>query len=161
MALLTAARLRKLLRYSPATGKFRWKVHRRGIRIGTVAGSRERKGYYEIRIDGKLHQSSRLAWLYMTGKWPKLEINFINRNSSDTRWANLQEMTPTQRRMNGRRRCKLGVMGVCTTDSGTYVARIRVAGRRKYLGTFDTIKKASAAYSKAAKRAFGEFARAR
>jgi hypothetical protein len=29
----------------------------------------------------------------MTGKWPKLEINFINRNTSDTRWANLREMT--------------------------------------------------------------------
>lgn len=158
---LTAGQLRKLLRYNPTTGIFRWKVHRSGIRIGSVAGSSGRKGYCEIRIDGKLYQSGRLAWLYMTGRWPKLEINFINRNASDTRWANLREMTPAQRRVNASRRSKLGVMGVHTSDSGKYVARIRVVGKRQNLGTFDTVQEASAAYAKAAKGVFGKFARAR
>jgi hypothetical protein len=158
---LTAGQLRKLLLYNPATGIFRWKVHKSGIRIDSVAGGRGRTGYREIRIDGTLHQSSRLAWLYMTGRWPKFEINFVNRNTSDTRWANLCEMTPSQRRINASRRSKLGVMGVYATDSGKYVARIRVAGKRKNLGTFDTVGEASAAYAKAAKGVFGRFARAR
>jgi hypothetical protein len=60
-----------------------------------------------------------------------------------------------------RTRNKLGVRGVWITKSGKYVARIKVAGKKKYLGLFDTIEKASAAYTRAAKDAFGQFARAR
>jgi hypothetical protein len=53
------------------------------------------------------------------------------------------------------------VRGVWITKSGKYVARIKVAGKKKYLGLFDTIEKASVAYARAAKDAFGQFARAR
>ncbi|MGA7082094.1 MAG: hypothetical protein WB005_02820 [Pseudolabrys sp.] len=49
---------------------------------------------------------------------------------------------------------------VWITKSGKYVARIKVAGKKKYLGSFDTIEKASVAYTKAAKDTFGQFARA-
>ena len=111
--MLTAHRLRKLLRYYPTTGKFRWKVTTSSRAIaGGVAGTRGRRGHYQIRIDGNPYQASRLAWLYMSGKWPKLEINFINRNTSDTRWANLREMTPSQVRTNARGRSKLRVRSV-------------------------------------------------
>jgi hypothetical protein len=40
-----------------------------------------------IWVDGKIYRATRLAWLYMTGKWPKLEIGYINRKTSDTRWV--------------------------------------------------------------------------
>ena len=159
---LSANRLRKVLNYDPATGVFRWRVPKGPSIVGTVAGSIHRpKGYRAICIDGKIYRANRLAWLYMTGKWPKLEIGYINRRSSDTRWANLREMTPSQRRANSRIRNKLGVRGVWITKSGKYVARIRVAGKRKYLGLFETIEKASVAYTRAAKDTFGQFARAR
>ena len=69
-------------------------------------------------------------------------------------------MTPSQRGAATRMRNKLGVRGVWITKSGKYVARIKVAGKKKYLGLFDTIEKASLAYARAAKDAFGEFARA-
>src|SRR6516164_5991164 len=113
MAMLTAHRLRKILSYDPVTGKFRWKVTTGSRAIaGSLAGTRGRRGHNQIRIDGKLYQSSRLAWLYKTGRWPKLEIDFINRNRSDTRWANLREVTPSQIRSKTRRRSKLGARGV-------------------------------------------------
>ena len=112
-------------------------------------------------VDGKHYRANRLAWLYMTGKWPKLEIGYINRNISDTRWANLRAMTPSQRGATSRRRNKHGVRGIWITKSGKYVARIKVAGKTKYLGSFDTIEKASVAYTRAAKDSFGQFARAR
>ena len=160
---LSANRLRKLLNYNPATGVFRWRVRRGGPKnVGGVAGGIHRpKGYRQISIDGKLYGANRLVWLYMTGKWPKLEIGYINHNTSDTRWANLRAMTPSQRGATSRRRNKLGVRGVWITKSGKYVARIKVAGKKKYLGLFDTIEKASVAYTRAAKDAFGQFARAR
>ena len=159
---LSANRLRKLLNYAPATGVFRWRVRKGPNNVGTVAGSiYTSKGYRQICIDGRTYRANRLAWLYMTGKWPKLEIGYINHKTSDTRWANLRAMTPSQRRATARTRNKLGVRGVWITKSGKYVARIKVAGKRKYLGTFDTIPKASAAYARAAKDVFGQFARAR
>ena len=160
---LSANRLRKLLKYDPATGVFRWRVHRGGPNnFGGVAGSIHRpKGYRQICIDGKIYRANRLAWLYMTGKWPKLEIGYINHKTSDTRWANLRAMTPSQRGAITRTRNKLGVRGVWTTPSGKYVAPIKVAGKKKYLGVFDTVEKASVAYARAARDAFGQFARAR
>ena len=159
---LSAKRLRKLLKYDPATGVFRWRVQRSGpTNVDAVAGGIHRTGYHQIRIDGKIYRANRLAWLYMTGKWPKLEIGYINHNTSDTRWANLRAMTPSQRGATSRRRNKLGVGGVWITKSGKYGARIKVAGEKKYLGLFDTIEKASVAYTRAAKDAFGQFAGAR
>ena len=159
---LSAKRLRKLLNYAPATGVFRWRVRRGRNNVGTVAGSiHPPKGYRVICIDGKIYRANRLAWLYMTGKWPKLEIGYINHKTSDARWANLRAMTPSQRGAATRTRNKLGVRGIWITKSGKYVARIKVAGKKKYLGLFDTIEKASVAYTRAAKDAFGQFARAR
>ena len=159
---LSANRLRKLLNYAPATGVFRWRVRKGGRNVGTVAGTiHPPKGYREVYIDGKFYRANRLAWLYMTGKWPKLEIGYINHKTSDTRWTNLRAMTPSQRGATSRRRNKLGVRGVWITKSGKYVAAIRVAGKKKYLGVFDTVEKASMAYTRAAKDTFGRFARAR
>lgn len=156
---LSANRLRELLNYAPATGIFRWRGGKGGVK-GKVAGSVRSRGPIIIRIDGKLYRANRLAWLYMTGKWPKLEIGYINHKTSDTRWANLRAMTPSQRAASTRMRNKLGVRGVWMTKAGKYVARIKVAGKKQYLGSFDTIEKASVAYARAAKDAFGEFARA-
>jgi len=51
--------------------------------------------------------------------------------------------------------------GVWITKSGKYVASISVGGKKRYLGVFATIEEASAAYARAAKKAFGAFATAR
>jgi hypothetical protein len=129
--MLTANRLRKLLNYNPGTGVFRWRVRKGRPNIRGVAGCiHPPKGYREICIDGKIYRANRLAWLYMTGKWPKLEIGYINHKTSDNRWANLRAMTPSQRGATSRTRNKLGVRGVWITKSGKYVARIKVAGKK-------------------------------
>jgi hypothetical protein len=157
--MLTAHRLRKLLSYDPTTGIFCWRLHRRHLKVGNIAGTRTREGYRVIGVDRKLYTASRLAWLYMTGKWPKFQIDYINRDRSDTRWANLREVTPAQKRANSRTTSKLGTKGVWMTTGGRYAARIKVAGKITYLGSFDTIKKASEAYTKAAKKSFGNLRR--
>jgi hypothetical protein len=95
----------------------------------------------------------------MTGKWPTPEIDYINGNRSDTRWANLREATRSQNSVWRHTRNKLGVKGVWVEKNGAYVAQIRSGGKLKYLGTFDTVSQAAAAYAQAAREAFGEFAR--
>src|SRR6516164_9069354 len=92
--MLTADRLRNVLKYAPATGIFRWKISASTrAPVGTIAGTRNGRGYRQIRIDGRPYSASRLAWLYMTGKWPNSENSYINGKPSDTRWANLRKAT--------------------------------------------------------------------
>ena len=99
VAMLSAKRLRKVLSYAPTTGIFRWKVSA-GSRapVGAIAGARNGRGYHQIRIGGRPYSASRLAWFYMTGKWLNSEISYINGKPSDTRWANLREVTSSQNR---------------------------------------------------------------
>jgi len=159
--MLTADQVRELLDYNLRTGIFQWKVSAGRAKCGKPAGGRDRRGIHRVRIDGRLYQANRLAWLYVTGRWPKHEIRCINGDRSDIRWINLQESTPSQRRASAPARSKLGVKGVWVTKYGRYVAEIKVAHQKKYLGCFDTLQEANAAYAKAAKDAFGVFARAR
>jgi len=97
--MLTAKRLRKVLSYTPTTGIFRWKVSA-GSRApgGAMAGAKNGRGYHQIRVGGRPYSASRLAWLYMTGKWPNSEISYINGKPSDTRWANLRQTTQNRGR---------------------------------------------------------------
>ena len=143
--MLTTNRLRKVLNYSPATGVFRWRVSKPGTRARKVAGCARSRRPASIGVDEKVYRANRLVWLYITGKWPKLEISYINGDPSDNRWVNLREATPSQRRAKSRTTNKLGIKGVSGTKSGKYVASIKVDGKKRYLGTFDTIPKASAA----------------
>jgi hypothetical protein len=103
--MLTAKRLRKVLSYAPTTGIFRWKVSA-GSRapVGAVAGARNGRGYHQIRIGGRPYSASRLAWLYMTGKWSNSEISYVNGKPSDTKWANLQEAPSSQNRSRPQRK---------------------------------------------------------
>ena len=103
--MLTAKRLRKVLSYAPTTGIFRWKVSASGrAPVGAIAGAKNGRGYHQIRIGGRPYSASRLAWLYMTGKWPNSEISYINGKPSDTRWTNLREATSSQNRNRPKRK---------------------------------------------------------
>jgi hypothetical protein len=100
--MLTANRLCKVLSYAPATGIFRWKVSASTrAPVGTIAGAKNGRGYRQIRINGRPYSASRLAWLYMTGKWPSSEISYVNGKPSDTRWANLREATSYKSQPSG------------------------------------------------------------
>jgi hypothetical protein len=103
--MMTVKRLRKVLSYAPTTGIFRWKVSA-GSRApgGAIAGAKNGRGYHQIRIGGRPYSASRLAWLYMTGKWPTSEISYVNGKPSDTRWANLREATSSQNRSRPKRK---------------------------------------------------------
>ncbi len=82
---LTYERLREAFFYNPRTGVFVWASTRRGQRpkIGDIAGSVGKKsGYCIIGIDGFTHGAHRLAWFYMTGDWPKHEVDHKNRKRS-------------------------------------------------------------------------------
>jgi HNH endonuclease len=91
---LTAERLREMLSYNPATGIFTRLIATSGsVHIGDIAGTFNSKGYRQIRVDRHQYLASRLAHLFMTGAFPKDQMDHINRVRSDDRWCNLRAVT--------------------------------------------------------------------
>lgn len=151
---LTQERLKALLRYDPATGVFTRLVRlpKSHYGVGEVAGSLNDSDAVMIMVDGKRHRAHRLAWLYMTGRWPSCEIDHRNRKRHDNRWSNLREATRGQQgqNMSKHRDGKSGFLGVTwRNDRRKWKAQIQVDGMRKCIGLFDEPQAAHEAYLKA------------
>jgi len=158
---VTRARLREVLDYDDQTGEFRWlKQTSPRVRVGQVAGTVNRDGYRLIAIDGKAYWAHRLVWLYMKGKWRSGVIDHRDGDPSNNCWDNLRPATRSQNCANRRipRHNTCGLKGV-SLHRGRYCATICKKGRKHSLGCFSTPQEAHAAYVKAARRLFGEFAR--
>lgn len=158
----TAYRLKELLDYCPETGSFHWRVRRGSRRKGDTAGTLMGQGCIAIGIDGVAYLAHRLAWVFMTGNPAPDEIDHENLDVSDNRWSNLRCATRPQNAANrgAFRSNKIGLKGVSQTKGcSTFRARIGPAKNRIYLGRFPTAEEAHAAYCKAAKELYGDFAR--
>jgi hypothetical protein len=166
---LTHDLLLKVLRYEPESGEFIWLRSSGKAKSGSKAGNvtltgskrRNRSPRCQIRVFGKSYYRSRLAWFYMKGQWPKLEIDHQDVNSLNDRWENLREATGNQNRSNtkARKDTRFGLKGVYL-NGNRCSAQITVGGKRMYLGSFDTPEAAHEAYVNAAKDVRGEFFRA-
>lgn len=102
MNTLTQDTLKEYLRYEPETGNFyRVKINptARHIRVGDLAGSDDGQGYLKISLLGKRYSAHRLAFLYMTGKFPRM-VDHIDCNKSNNTWTNLREVTVAQNNYN-------------------------------------------------------------
>ena len=154
--------LREILDYNPESGVFRWKVSNNNrVKVGDVAGTLKRDGYRRIMINGKAYLERRLAWFYVHGKWPKDMIDHINGIKDDNYIENLREATNAENQWNRTKRDNntSGFKGVCWNKAAQkWQAQIRINNKVKYLGLFDSPEEAYAAYCKAAKELFGEFA---
>lgn len=165
MARLTAERLREVISYDPETGVFCWRVtlsnrNHAGSRAGCQCS---RDDYRLIGIDGVVYKANRLAWLYMTGKWPAHLIDHKNLDRGDDRWDNLREATHSQNLSNrgAQRNNTSGFKGVhFHPQSGRWRARIAKDGKHISLGLHDTAENAHLAYTAAAIDLHGEFAHA-
>lgn len=159
---LTVSRLKDILQYCPDTGVFRFKVRRGRIPAGSIAGTYHRGGYVIIRIDYFLYRAHRLAWLYMTGGWPK-RIDHKDLNKHNNRWSNLREATSSENLANqaAPKTNTSGYKGVTWhRQRRRWQAGIQVNGRHKHLGLFADPEEAHSAYVVAAQKYFGQFARA-
>lgn len=91
--MLTAERLRELLSYDPETGWFTWRVTRSSngrADAGSRAGALRSDGYRHVTVDQHKYKEHRLAWLYMTGKWPEADLDHKNNTRDDNRFSNLR-----------------------------------------------------------------------
>jgi HNH endonuclease/AP2 domain len=158
---VTYARLRALLHYDEGTGEFRWRKRMSpSIQAGDMAGTLDSQGYRRIIISGRIYRAHHLAWLYMRGNWCSLVIDHRDGDPANNRWNNLRSATRSQNSANRRvhRNNACGLKGV-SAQGRRWCATICKNGRIHHLGIFPTPQEAHAAYVKAARKLFGEFAR--
>lgn len=160
---LTLERLKELLAYDPDTGLFVWKTDRgRSAKFGDIAGRLAVRGYWDIEIDGKKYKAHRLAWLYVTGKWPKDEIDHRDMNRTNNKFDNLREATHSQ---NGYNKITpttntSGFKGVSWCGrTGKWRAAITRDRKQYHLGFYDKISDAKSAYDVASHKYHGEYGR--
>lgn len=152
--------LKKVLRYDPLTGLFRWIVKRNGVIEGKPAGVLGK--YVRIKINGKSYSASCMAWLWMTGEWPEHEVDHRDLNKHNNRWDNLRAATRSQNTTNipHRKTSSSRYKGVCwNAYSGKWEVRVTINGKQKFKGRFLHEEEAAAVYAIEAKKAYGEFAR--
>lgn len=168
---LTAEYLRERLRYDPETGVFTWLgipvAHYRdkiwnAKYAGTRAGNLDRgTGYVRIRLGRRNYQAHRLAFLWVVGQWPGGEVDHRNRDRTDNAWDNLRVAQHTGNCQNASLRAdnSSGRKGVSWSKQfQKWRAEITPFGTRIFLGYFDDLEEAAAAYMAAAERHFGAFA---
>jgi hypothetical protein len=128
---------------------------------GTIAGV-DNHGYLRLQIDGIKYFNHRIVWKMVTGKDPEFEIDHINLDRKDNRFANLRDTDSSQNARNKQTSCRntSGFKGVdFKKNCGKWRASIRVNGVQTCLGIFDTAEEASQAYINAVEPYHGEFGR--
>ena len=158
----TYERVREVFAYDPETATVTWLVATSNrVKVGDRAGSLNNggDGYRRICIDGRGYLEHRLIWRWMTGSWPAAQIDHINGDRSDNRWANLREATNAQNLANrgANKNNTSGFKGVSRFRQ-RWQASITKDGRQIH-SVYDTPEAAHAAYVAAANELHGEFAR--
>jgi len=158
----TADRVREVFDYDPDVGVFQWRKrpHPAACRVrpGGRAGCVNPNGYRVIELDGVSRRGHHLAWLYIYGVWPSIDLDHRNGRRDDNRIANLREDPDTQNAQNQhspQRGNKAGYLGVAP-NGNRWQAKIVVDHQKYYLGAFATPEEASTAYL-AAKNALHPF----
>ena len=166
--------LKEWFDYNSNTGDFIWRKEPRQIRpvLGKIAGTRVKpSGYVMISVPGfGLLGAHRLAWIYVHGcAIGGAEIDHRDTNPSNNAISNLRLATSSEQKRNKRVQSnnRSGLKGAFYHDcrkgkKWRSQIRIRENGRSRliFLGYFDTPVEAHQAYAIAAKKFFGEFARA-
>lgn len=134
----------------------------RGKNAGDVVGCFNKiTKYRQIAVGDNLTViEHRLIFFWHYGFWP-LQIDHINGVKTDNRIENLRPSCPSTNQMNVpvRNFTKSGMKGVHWDESRKlWMARIKIEGKHKFLGRFDTPEAAYEA-RKAAQHLHGEFAR--
>jgi len=150
------SKLHGIFHYDAVSGNLLWKAH---SRHNSVAGSFTDDGRFIIRIRNKKYRRSHVVFAMHNGRWPKEQIDHINRVRNDDRIENLREATHAENSRNKvHRKSPAGLKGVTIINRGRYLSSITLNKKTIRLGMFDTAQEAHEAYVRAAKELHGEFA---
>ena len=155
---------KKLLDYNRTTGQFTWKVSRGSrSKVGGIAGHENSHGYIAIGVNlnkkQKFLKAHRLAWFIVNHELPNV-IDHIDRDKSNNSLSNLRDCNNSLNQINIpiSKRNTTGYKGVYyRKDNGKYRAIIKIDGRNKSIGQYETAEEAYSAYKKKAIEVYGDF----
>jgi hypothetical protein len=124
---------------------------------GRDAGTKDGKGYVQVRLNGRFYAGHRLVWMHLHGVEPSAEIDHRNGVRDDNRPSNLRAATRGENMRNSTAR-GAWPKGVYRYRDGSFRAQIKVGGKNRGLGVFRTPEAAHEAYRREATKFFGEFA---
>jgi hypothetical protein len=159
---LAHQRIRELFDYNQRTGQLIRKVNCRGASKGVVGCKNPSDGYLGVRIDKEYYQVHRVIWFWMTGNWPKCQLDHKNGARADNRWNNLREATNGQNSLNQglRKDNTSGAKGITfDKNRNKYRVRISISGVSYMIGRYDTLEEAKEWRKLAEEEFYGEFAK--
>ena len=154
--------LRKRLRYEPETGRLfwldcaempsRWRTQFVGKEaLTTVSGN----GYLWGSVNNVQLRAHRVIWALFHGEQPSDQIDHINGIRADNRIENLRVVS-RQENMRNTALLRNNTSGVCGVSwnkaRGKWLAHIKIDGRLKNLGLFDSLDEAKAVRAEASAR---------
>lgn len=167
------AYLQEALEYDPETGLLHWRfrplahfISHKGWATwnarfaGKEAFTCLDSGYYTGAVGGTRYKAHRLIWKMVHGTDPVF-VDHKDGDGSNNALFNLRAATNKENNCNSKkyRNCISPFKGVTwSTAVERWMAQIRIDGRTKFLGHFDTEIAAFCAYCIAASEAHGEFA---
>lgn len=135
------------------------KMRARGAAVGFVE---QGSGYLRTDMPEGRFFVHRIIWKLVTGAEPPRVIDHKDTDRTNNRFKNLREADDHLNGGNQRPHSDAAspLKGVFRHSSGSWTSQICVRRKRYHLGYFNTPEEAHAAYCAAAKKHFGEFARA-
>lgn len=143
--------------YCPSSGDFYHTKNHGRVTKGDKVTSLDSHGYVRVSRNGKRYLGHRVAFLFMTDKWPAEDVDHINKVRTDNSWENLRSCSRSNNLANQSKTRGTSQYKGVTFYNGKWIAQIGGAGRR-YLGRFLCEKEAALAYNYAATKKFGEYA---
>lgn len=135
----------------------------RGVKAGDEVSSYANcTGYYCVKVNIKPRKTMllhRVKWLVAHGEYPDCDIDHINRDYTDNRLENLRLAARSQNRFNSVKKArKNGLPLGVYHHRGKFCSSISKGRKRTFLGVFSNPEDAHAAWLKASKDLYGEFA---
>lgn len=141
----TPQQLKEVLVYIPETGYFyECNTNKRRDRSDCT------KGYLRVFIYNRYYKAHQLAWYYMYGEWPNLQIDHIDTNKTNNAISNLRLATQKINMLNKQKPHKnniLGVQGVSKWGK-FFKARLRVDNKTYYGSKQVCVEAAALEYKK-------------
>lgn len=145
--------LKEMLAYDAESGELRWRVRPcQSMRAGDEAGVVVAQGYIKVSIKGSIYPAHRIAWALHYGEEATTKIDHKNGDRSDNRIANLRLVSNSENGLNRKLQCNStsAHRGVhYHKQKKKWEVRIKINGKRLYLGAYECREEAINARLKA------------
>jgi len=142
-------------------GKLVWKVKRKRVNVGDLAGVIHPNGYLRTGLNGRIHLNHRLIFMFHHGYLPEI-VDHIDGNKLNNKIENLRGANKITNQQNQKikKENTSGYKNVSfCKQTKNWVVQIKVNGKSKTVGRYVDIEFADLVAQEARAKYHGEYAR--